>query len=166
MKKFLLIVILALIAFVSTGCKKESVIPSYVAAENIYSLNGDKYLIYFEKETCSQCAQTLPYVIEYLTETSGKKGALDIYRISLEYTDENGDTITLPISRAFDKADTGQGPNGNFYVNGVSDWVALYIAATPSLVEISTVNGTKQSNLVAVGTTEIENYLNTLRNEK
>lgn len=162
MKKLLFIIVLVLVVLVANGCEKEKVYPSYITAENIYELESEHYLIYFEKETCSQCAATLPSVIEYLTEKSGKKDFVPIYRVLLEFTDENNEEVVLPISRAYDKANTGQGPDGNFYVDGVNNWLALYIAAAPSLIEITN----KQSKLVAVGKTEIENYLNNLQNGK
>lgn len=166
MKKILFIVLLGLL-FLCVGCgKKATVRPMSITAENIYNVESDKYLVYFEKEDCSQCEKALPLIIDYLTETSSKKNGLKIYSVLLEFTDENGEKVKLPISRAIENGNTGQGPDGNFYVDGVSNWVALYIAATPSLIEVSSVNGTKQSKLVAVGTSEIENYLNVLRNEK
>ena len=166
MKKILFVVLFAFLLFTSFGCKKETVKPAYISAENIFEIESDKYLVYFEKETCSQCAQALPHVIDYLTETSGKKGAIIIYRVSLEYTDEEGNIQSIPISRSFTEANTGQGPDGNFYVNGVSKWIALYIAAAPSLIEVEKIDGVRQSKLVAVGSSEIERYLNDLRNEK
>ena len=165
MRKVLFVLMLCLLLVGCVGCKKEKVSPSYITAENIYNLSEDKYLIYFEKENCSQCAETLPYVIEYLTDTSGNNKYPIVYRVLLEFIDDNGDTVTLPISRAME-GNTGQGPNGNFYVNGVSNWIALYIAATPSLIEVSVVDGVKQSQLVAVGTTEIKDYLNNLKDGK
>ena len=166
MKKILFFIILSLLFMGVTGCKEKSKVnPTYISAENIYEVELDRYFVYFEKEDCSQCAATLPNVIEYLTETQGKKNGYKIYAVLLEFTDENGETVTLPISRAFTGADTGQGPNGNFYVNGVSNWVALYIAAAPSLIEITRTDGVAQSKLVAVGTSEIEVYLKTLLNE-
>ena len=166
MKKLLFFIILGLLLVSVTGCKEKSKVnPTYIAAENIYEVELDRYFIYFEKENCSQCAAALPSVIEYLTETHVKKNGYKIYAVLLEYTDENGETVTLPISRAFTGADTGQGPNGNFYVDGVSNWVALYIAAAPSLIEVTRTDGVAKSKLVAVGTSEIEKYLKTLSNE-
>ena len=161
MKKVLFICLLFLLVLCG-GCKKDTVRPTRIVAENIYEMPEDRYLVYFEKENCSQCAQALPRVIEYLTDMSGKKNAVKIYAVLLEYVDENGETVKLPISRAIEQGNTGQGPDGNFYVDGVSNWYSLYIAATPSLIEVKD----KQSKLVAVGTTEIENYLETLKNEK
>ena len=161
MKKVLFFVIIGMFLMVMTGCNKK-VTPGYISAENIYEGNGDNYLIYFEKENCSQCAQTLPILIDYQTKVS-KKGGINVYRVLLEYTDENGEVITLPISRAVENGDTGQGPSGNFYVDGVSNWIQLHIAATPSLIQVKAVDGKKQSTLVAVGTTEIETYLNNLQ---
>ena len=115
--------------------------------------------VYFEKESCSQCAQTLPTLIDYQTKVS-RKGGVNVYRVLLEFVDEDGETVTIPISRSLEG--TGQGPEGNFYVDGVSNWIQLYIAATPSLIEVSKVNDVMQSKLVAVGTSEIEEYLNNL----
>lgn len=158
MKKVLFFVIICMLFMVMGGCNKK-VTPGYISAENIYNGNGENYLIYFEKENCSQCAQTLPTLIEYQTQVS-RKGGVNVYRVLLEYTDENGEVITLPISRAVENGDTGQGPSGNFYVDGVSNWIQLHIAATPSLIEVKAIDGVKQSKLVAVGTTEIETYLN------
>ena len=166
MRKLLFVTLLSLLLFVFVGCKgKTKVTPMYITAENIYAVEEEKYLVYFEKENCSQCAETLPSVIEYATDTSGKTKYPNVYRVLLEYVDESGETVAIPISRAT-KENTGQGPNGNFYVNGVSNWIALYIAAAPSLIEVSSVNGVKQSQLVAVGTTEIQNYLNNLKDGK
>ena len=166
MRKVLSFIVLVMMLFVFTGCKsKVKVNPMYITAENIYNVEEDKYLVYFEKENCSQCAETLSSVIEYLTETSGKSGYPKIYSVALDYTDENGETASIPISRAMTE-NTGQGPNGNFYVNGVTNWIALYIAAAPSLIEISVKDGLKQSQLVAVGTTEIKTYLNNLKDGK
>lgn len=164
MKKLLFVVILSLLFVVLNGCG-EKVYPSYITAENIYAIESDKYFVYFEKENCSQCEATLPSVIDYLTKTKNKKDSPYIYRVLLEFTDENGELVKLPISRALDE-NSGQGPNGNFYVDGVKNWVALYIAATPSLIEVTNVDGTRQSKLVAVGTTEIETYLTNLQNGK
>ena len=160
MKRVLFFVIVCMLFMVMAGCNKK-VTPGYISAENIYNGNGDNYLIYFEKENCSQCAATLPALIEYQTQVS-KKGGINVYRILLEYTDENGEVVTLPISRAVEAGNTGQGPNGNFYVDGVSNWIQLHIAATPALIQVKAVDGVKQSTLVAVGTTEIETYLNNL----
>lgn len=162
MKRVLVFIIICMSLFVLVGCQEKKVNPTYISAENIYDLDSDKYLIYFEKEDCSQCAATLPTIINYLTKTSGKRDAVKVYSVLLEFTDENGEKVSIPISRAFTGGDTKQGPDGNFYVNGVSNWVALYIAAAPSLIEVSTVDGKKQSTLIAVGTSEIETYINNL----
>lgn len=167
MKKILLFIVLFFLVFCSFGCKeKTKVYPQYITAENIYNGSSDKYLVYFEKENCSQCAATYPSIVDYLTETSRKKDSLKIYSVLLEFVDDNGETVTLPISRSFDMQNTGQGPDGNFYVDGVTNWIALYIAATPSLIEVSTVDGTKQSKLVAVGNSQIETYLTNLKTGK
>ena len=126
MKKLFLVLILLVQLFILTGCKS-SLQDITIGDQYIFTIEEDHYYIFFYKDGCSGCELVKPTILEY-----AKGGKTKIYAVNLHPEGKNQSRIF----RKFTEGNTGQGTNGDFYVNGATKWTSLYIASTPSLIEI------------------------------
>ena len=156
MKKILLIIILVIQVFVFTGCKND-LDSLTIGDQYIFKMEEENYYIYFYKDGCSSCEMTTPIILENI-----KKLDKPLYAVNLHPKGEKESRI----HRKFPLGNTAQGINGDFYVNGTKAWSELYIASTPALIEIVTVERdgeyVKRANFVANGETNITEYINNL----
>lgn len=161
MKKLLLVLILLAQVFIFTGCKT-SIEDMTIGDQAIFDVEADHYYIYFYKDGCSGCEFVKPVILDAIADKD-----IVIYAVNLH---PEGKSQSL-IFRKFTKGNTGQGSNGDFYVNGATKWEMLYIATTPSLIEIKAVDVTndqgvtekvKKAYFVANGEENIRKYLEDL----
>ncbi|MDD3437673.1 MAG: hypothetical protein PHC64_11030 [Candidatus Gastranaerophilales bacterium] len=161
-KVFLLLVLLFSIATLS-GCNQAGSLQGVISIkkEDIFNQKEDKYYIYFHRLDCEDCEASAPYVIQYahmLKDYKGCAGKRKIYAVLL-YTEEEKPGEEVYIYRKYTGED-GQGTDGNYYVNGVTDWRDLYIATTSSLIAINTEGGVKTARYSAQGWESVRDKLN------
>lgn len=132
MKKIILLLILVLQLFVFAGCGKdlESI---RIGDKYIFDIQSEDYYIFFYKDGCSGCELTKPIILDYV-----KNGEKSLYAVNLHPEGEDESYIF----RKFTQGGTGQGTNGDFYVDGATSWNELYIGATPSLIQVKVVEET------------------------
>ena len=156
MKKILLIVFLLVQIFVFTGCKND-LDSITIGDQYIFQMEEENYYIYFYKDGCSSCELTSPLILENI-----KNLDKPIYAVNLHPKGES----ESKIHRKFPLGNTAQGINGDFYVNGAKSWTELYIASTPALIEIVTVERdgeyVKRANFITNGETNITEYIKSL----
>lgn len=168
MKKVFLITILILSLFLFYGCKdknKEKVYPTYIEDSEIFSMPEDHYYIFFEKDGCSKCEAVLPTIIDYLTYYEDGNKYPKLYAVNVA-KNIDGEVKKSIISRIFTYSNTGQGIDGDFYVDGTTDYLQLFISSTPSIIEIYTKDNQKVAKFIADGKTNINNYFSELEKDK
>lgn len=147
----ILLIILCCMMFV--GCKK----PTYdfeekISIDTIYNKEEDSYLIYFYMDKCpfcESCYKTIKnYLKNYDNETMTK-----LYVCNLS---DEGNQI---LKRIYE-GENGQGTSGSYFVDGVTNYNDLYIAGTPSLIQI---NSDKTSSFITSGRSKILNYFNNIK---
>lgn len=159
MKKVLLVLIILLQLFIFVGCKKD-IDELTIGDQYIFTMEEEHYYVYFYKDGCSSCELTTPTVLEY-----AQRGDIKVYAVNLHPEGEDQSRIF----RKFTLGNSNQGENGDFYVNGVSSWSMLYIASSPALIEVKTVQKDetteKKAYFVASGKEAINQYFNELLND-
>lgn len=170
MKKIVLLLILVMQLFMFAGCKKD-IESIRIGDQYIFDIESEDYYIFFYKDGCSGCELVKPIILEYAS-----KGEKSIYAVNLHPEGQEESYIF----RKFSQASTGQGTNGDFYVNGVTSWSGLYIGSTPSLIQVKVVEETvkvqnkdtgeyeyvtktsKKAYFVASGAEAVEKYFDEL----
>ncbi len=155
MKKFSLIIVLLFGLFMLSACDKSEKLYNVdnIKKENIFNQKEDSYFVYFHRVECQDCEQVATTIIEYATivkEYSSCQQKRKIYSVLL-YTKAEKPKDGNLIYREYTGVD-GQGTDGKYFVNGVTNWEDLYIASTSSLIAITTnKNGDKVASYQAQG---------------
>lgn len=158
MKKIglIMILILGMVMFTACGNKNELEYVKNIKVEDIFNQKEDDYFIYFHQVDCQDCEQSDPVVINYamnIDKRSGCASKRKIYAVLLHPDSK--------IFRAYNGSN-GQGTDGKYFVNGVTEWEDLYIASTASMIAISTnLKGEKTASYVAQGSSRVNEELNT-----
>ncbi|MDD3999331.1 MAG: hypothetical protein PHX62_00345 [Bacilli bacterium] len=160
MKKIFLLLVFVFMIATLFGCNNVGEIQGVkgIDREDIFNQAEDDYYIYFHRLDCEDCEESIPYVIQYaqyVKDNENCKNKRKIYSVLL-YTKEEKPGEDL-IYREY--GGDGQGTDGKFYVNGISNWEELYIASTSSLISVSTVNGVKKAYYAAQGWEKISESL-------
>ena len=126
----------------------------------IFKMEEKSYYVFFVKDTCPYCEKARPEVIKYNTlVTSGAEEYSDNLKVYQVYVKKG--SYKSVISRAYSNVlGNGQGTDGKYFVDGVTEWDKLYIGSAPSLILISEVDGVKTAKYITQGKTNIVNYLN------
>lgn len=152
---FILIIILTLFAF--TGCKKNNDMSGVknLIRQGVFEQKEEKYYIFCYRDGCDGCEQTKPYIMAYLKALKDPKykDCRKLYGLNL--SDEKN--YTMYVSN---KKEGGQGTDGRFWVDGVTNWEDLMIGSTPSLITIYVKDGVKTAQYAAQGKEKICNVLN------
>lgn len=156
MKKVLLLMALVLTVFILSGCSKKSAIVE-ISGKEMFNQEGN-YYIYFFKDDCEDCAQIEPIIeayVEAVKEEAKYQSKSTVFGVNLS-KEEN-----KKILRSF-TGKLGQGENGNFFVDDVTDWNNLYIPTTASLISIKTNSqNVTYAAFEAEGAQNIFNFLTT-----
>lgn len=146
MKKVILLVLVLVGLFTLSGCKYESdmdVVKNLVQ-QQIFEQKEEKYFIFFYLDGCTGCEETKPSVMNYYNLVKNDDSKRKIYGVNLSNPKNNPMYVKNPL-------DVGQGTDGAFYVNGVTNWEDLNIGSTPSLISIYIKDGVKTAKYVAQG---------------
>lgn len=155
MKKVVLFILL-LTMLVLTGCTKTYL--TNLKGEQLFSYEESSYLVYVYKDDCEECVEVTPNVEAYArVKASGEfEEKSSLYGFNL-----SNKTNSL-IDRKYTEADSlGQGKEGNFFVDDVTNWEDLYIGNTPALIIIRTRNGKRIAEYASEGkdiVTYLQNY--------
>ena len=127
-----------------------------LSQQEIYEQKEDKYYIFCYRDGCSGCEDTKPYVLAYIKalKTGNYEGARNIYGLNLS-SEKN---YTMYVAN---KEEGGQGTDGRFWVDGVTNWSELKIGSTPSLITVYIKDGVKTTQYAAQGKDKIVETLNT-----
>ena len=119
-------IILFVLLFSLCGCSlfKKQYESEYIIEDvNIFNQIENEYFVYFYKTDCPYCDDVYDIVNDYLhSEANTKLYVCDLTNSSLKKIYEGSD---------------GQGTEGLFFVNGVTMYNELHIAAVPSLIKVS-----------------------------
>ncbi len=126
---------------------------NYIADKEIFKQQEETYLVYFMKDGCTYCQKTESSVLSY-NYLCKEKNTPKVYVVNLK---EDG--VKSSILRTY-SGSNGQGNDKDTYVNGLTIWNELYIPSTPTLIEVKTVNGQKESFFLTTGFTNIRQKLN------
>lgn len=163
MKKIGLLALVLLSIFVLTGCGSKGKLQNVdsIKKEDIFNQEEDAYYVYFHRIDCPDCETTSPRVIQYATLRLEKDACNDkrkIYSVLL-YTKSEKPGEDVYIYREY-TGDDGQGTDGKYFVDGVTNWKDLHIASTSSLIAINTdENGNKVASYVAQGSNNVISHL-------
>ena len=149
MKKIISIFLTLILCIFYISCKNSLEKLNIISDTQIFEQAEDEYLVFFFKDNCSYCEDVAPTVVKY----QDKK--IPIYAVNLN----NGEASAILRG---DSGSDAQGPEKDYYVNGVTKYEDLYIPGTPSLIFVSKVGKEKQSRFVAEGKTSVLNVLGTL----
>lgn len=129
MKKVFSLLVLIVLVFALSGCGSKL---NDIKAEDIFNQEG-KYYVYFYKDGCSDCEDASAVVEEYMEQLKEDKNKdkRKIYAVNLS------DSENSLIYRQY-KGENGQGDEGNFFVNEVTEWNKLYIGETSALIVVGT----------------------------
>ena len=142
MRKTILVLLTLIISIMLVGCGSSDMKGvKNLTQQQIYEQKEDKYYIFFYREGCSGCEDTKPYILAYIKAL------------------KSGD---YPGARMYvaNHAEGGQGTDGRFWVDGVSNWSELKIGSTPSLITVYIKDGVKVSQYAAQGKDKITDVLN------
>ena len=156
MKRIVLMVFLFIIVISLLACKKknEYLDLSELTESQIFTQSEDEYLVYFHKDNCNGCESIKTDVLHYNYLSSKDDNLVKIYGMNLQKEDETKALIYRTYTGL-----SGQGDEGTFYVNTVTNWYDLYIAATPALIVIKTNDGVKKAHFITYGASNISSYL-------
>lgn len=116
---------LLLLTFILSGCSiiQKNYDAKYMIEDyNIFNKSEDEYYVYFFKDNCKYCIDSYETINKYL------KSSADIKLYVCDLTDST-------LKRIYE-GENGQGIEGYFFVNGVTEYSELYIATVPSLIKI------------------------------
>lgn len=114
--------IVLFLSLVLVGCNKNVYTKNCIEVEDIFFQEDEEYYVFFYQENCPYCDDCFNVISEYINDPK----ELNLYVCDL--------TNNLEIKR---KYPGGQGPNGAYLVNGVTDYTSLWIAGVPSLIRIN-----------------------------
>ena len=162
MKKIGLFIVLLFSVFMLSACSREGKLTNVdsIKKQDIFNQKEDSYYVYFHRTDCPDCEQTSPRVIEYATIRKEKDTCSDkrkIYSV-LVYTKDEKPKEDTYIYREY-TGDDGQGTDGKYFVDGVTNWEDLYIATTSALIIVETVNGVKTARYIAQGSNNVVSHL-------
>lgn len=160
MKKTLAMLFVLLAAILFVGCSKKESIPEK-NVDDIFTGEG-KYFVYFYRDDCPDCEKTKPLIINYnkfIQENSKYASKKMVYAVNLSKPENS--VVYRAYTQSILNWGAGQGDEGNFWVNGVTDKSKLYIGATAALVSVG-VNEENQrfTTFIASGYDDISQYLN------
>ena len=143
MKKLFGIVFLLLVSFLLVGCGGSGV--KNLKGEQLFKQEG-KYLVFIHKEECAGCDEAMQIAIQYnsLLKEDKFKDKRKVYGFDVTKGDEAG------VYRLY-KGEGGQGTDGAFYVDDVTEWKDLYIGSTPALISVNNTGNTVLVRYVAQG---------------
>lgn len=115
--------------------------------EDIFTQEENEYYIYFYKEDCPYC-EAVEDIVNNLENSE-----VSLYRINLSINENK------LIGRSY-TGENGEGVNGKYLVNSVTDYKDLYISIAPTIIKIITNSetGQKEAIYVAGGSSEIIEY--------
>lgn len=124
--------------------------PEIDVTETFNQDTSDEYYVCFIKDTSTN----LDIIMEAMAKYHSVMGTeIPLYIVNLSNADKD-----LPsISRSY-KGEDGQGSSGRFYIDNVTSWEDLYLAATPCLVSIKNVDGIKVSYYINNGKNIIDYF--------
>lgn len=161
MEKKLLIFLLLFGLLLVTGCGSNGKLKGVknINKQNIFNQTEEKYYVYFHRLDCPDCDEAAPAVINYMNiikEYSGCQNKRPVYAVLL-YTESEKPGDSVYIYREYDGE--GEGKEGTFKVDNITDWKDLYIGATSSLISISPFQGEKTAYFEAQGAEDIMKVL-------
>ena len=157
MKKFIIMILLLFSFLVLVSCKeKNEYLELTELNENqVFTQKEEEYYIYFHKDNCSGCASIITDVQHYNYLANKDSSLRKIYAVNLQKEGE----MKAFIYRTYTGL-SGQGEEGNFKVNTITEWNELYIAATPTLIVVKVnKDNVKTSHYIAHGASSIKEYL-------
>lgn len=156
MKRMMLLLVILVGVSVLTACKsKNEYLELTELNENqVFTQKESEYYIYFHKDNCSGCQSIITDIQHYNYLTTKNDNLRKIYGINLQ---KEGETKSF-IYRSYTGV-SGQGDEGNYYVNTVTLWSDLYIAATPTLIVIKDNGKEKTAHYVTHGASNIRDYI-------
>ena len=115
---------------------------------DIFNQKENRYLVFFMKDGCTYCERIEKDIIEYgINRLEDKyKNSLNLYIVNLK----TGGYVSPVITK--NKYDEE-------HINGVTDYLDLYIPSTPTLVEIYMENGKSTAKKVASGSSKVVSAL-------
>lgn len=153
--------LLILIAVLLVGCGKKTSIQE-LNVDDIFTNEG-KYFVYFYRDDCPDCEQTKPIIVAYLDlidDNTTYEGKKTVYAVNLS-KEENKFAYRSYKDASFNLGD-GQGEDGSFWVNGVTDKDKLHIGATAALISVGVdSNNNRFTTFIASGYESISSYLDT-----
>lgn len=147
-----LLILILLLSVVLTGCYKYKFMET-IYIDDIYTQEEDEYLIYFYTEDCYYCKKSYDTIQEYLNYQE-ENDSIKLYVCNLSEEENKS------IKRSYEGTG-GQGSEGQYFVNAVSDPKDLYISGVPSLILI---NEQRFSKFVVSGRSKIIDYFTELMN--
>lgn len=147
MKKIIGLIITIISIFALSGCKYETDMLTIknLVQQNIFEQKEEKYFVFFYIDGCTGCEETKPYIINYYNLVKEDDSKRPIFGVNLS----NPKNKQMYIKYA---GTEGQGTDGNFYIDGVTNWEELRIGTTPSMISIYVnKNGEKTAKYVAQG---------------
>lgn len=163
MRKIGLLTVVLLSIFVLSACTNKGKLSNVdsIKKQDIFNQEEDTYYVYFHRIGCADCEQSSPRVIEYSLIRDEKPGCNEkrkIYSVLLYTQDEKPKDDNL-IYREY-KGEGGQGTDGKYFVNDVTNWEDLYIATTSALIAINTdKSGKKVASYIEQGANNIISHL-------
>lgn len=152
--------LLILLAVLLVGCAKKTPLKE-MNVDDIFTTDG-KYFVYFYRDNCPDCEKTKPVITSYIkmiADNTAYEGKKTIYAVNLSKAENSF------AYRAYSQSSlnwgSGQGTDGSFWVNGVTDKTKLHIGATSALISVG-VNGNNErfTTFIASGYDAISQYLN------
>ncbi len=156
MKKIFGIVFLLLVSFLLVGCNGSGV--KNLKGNQLFEQEG-KYLVFIHKDECAGCDEAMEIAIQYntLLKLDEFKDKRKIYGFDVTKGDE------AEVYRAY-KGEGGQGTDGAFLVDGVTEWAKLYIGSTPALISVNNSGDKVAVRYIAQGAEAITESLTSFLN--
>lgn len=156
MKKLIIVLLFCFIFISLFACKKENKYLELkeLTESQIFTQEEEVYYVYFHKDNCTGCETVKTDVMHYNYLCSKDDTLNKIYGMNLQKENETKALIYRTYTGL-----SGQGDEGTFYVNTVTQWYDLYIAATPALIAVKTKDGVKTAHYIAHGASNISSYL-------
>jgi thiol-disulfide isomerase/thioredoxin len=127
LKNKILLILLVILCIFGYGCKQKK-FEDVITIDQIFTQEEAQYYVYFFKEKCPYCEDCFEEIKAYI-ESQDEKELLKLYVCDL--TDEFNSIIKRPY-----EGEGGQGTEGRYFVDGVTNYEDLYISGTPSIIRI------------------------------
>jgi hypothetical protein len=147
MKKIFVLIIAIISVFLLSGCRYETDMATVknLTQEDIFKQKEEKYFVFFYVDGCTGCEETKPYIINYYNLVKDDNSKRQIFGVNL--SNPKNKQIYVKYSGT-----GGQGTDGTFYIDGVTNWDELKIGTTPSMISIYiSKDGEKTAKYVAQG---------------